>query len=269
MSEFLNEQELAEYPYNETGDPVRKDDPKYLAWKKVQEPGTIERELKEMGIDHNDDQLNVMMKMQKLFAKKFHEVEGLSKNEVEHWVEAYIDCVEDELSEVREHIPWQKGLFVNTKEVNVYELKKEVIDILHFVMDELIMVDVDGITLTSLFSDVYGVDLNTDNVLEAMLKYELEHHNGSKLKDLSTDEAMMQAHNYFHDAIRNTKQHIDWKHWKKKSSELRQEKIAKGLLEQWITLLSMFNILGMDSEEIYDIYVVKNVENVLRNRFGY
>lgn len=269
MSEFLNEQELAEYPYNETGAPVRKDDPKYVAWKKVQEPGTIAQELAEMGIDHNDDKLIVMMKMQKLFAKKFHPVDGLTKDEVEHWVEAYIDCVEDELSEVREHIPWQKGLIVNTKEVNVYELKKEVIDILHFVMDELVMVDIDGTTLTSLYSDVYGVDLNVDNVLEAMLKYELEHHNGSVLKDLPTDEAVMQAHNYFHDAIRNTKQHIDWKHWKKKRPELNKEDLAKALLEQWITLLSLFNILGMDSKEIYEIYVVKNVENVLRQKAGY
>ena len=77
---------------------------KYQAYKKVQDPEVVKETLNELGIDINGDRLSVMMQMQKLFASKFHKVDGFEKKEVDYWLKAYDTCVTDEITEVHEHL---------------------------------------------------------------------------------------------------------------------------------------------------------------------
>lgn len=238
------------------------------AYEMARKPGVVDKEIEKMGINPNEDKLKVMMEMQTIFAERFHPVKNLSKEEIEHWVESYIDCIEDELAEVVEHVRWEKGIVKFGDTNNIKELKGEAIDILHFLMDEILVVDITPEELVKSFSEKYKVDLNGDT-LSLMLKYEKEHHNSSQYSELSLTDKVMQVHSYFHQSIRFTKKHIDWKHWKKKKLVLDRASLVDMLLDQWMNLLSLFNVLEMNEKEIYETYTVKNVENGIRQRLGY
>ena len=75
--------------------------------------------------------------------------------------------------------------------------------------------------------------------------------------------------NYLLRDIRLVRQCISWKHWKKPSDTIDQEKITKAWFGMFKHLIEAFVLTGMNSEDVFNIYVNKNIENILRQKYSY
>lgn len=256
---------------------------KYQAYKKVQDPEVIKETLKELGIDIDGDRLNVMMQMQKIFASKFHKVDGFSKNEIDYWLKAYDTCITDEITEVHEHLNVFDEIYDRTLN-NKYELQKEFIDIWHFLMDEFIVGNMDGeklifnyVTekipglLPSFFASKYG----EGDILKAIFEFEKQLIQKSKKLILPDEDnnldstSILIASNYILAGGRKIRHEISWKHWKKPSDSIDYNKLNKAFIFTFSSLIKCFILCGMSEDELYQIYVTKNLENEWRQRLGY
>lgn len=273
MTEYLNAEELAAYPYNDTNEPVRKDDPKYLAWKKVSEPGAIEEMLTSIGVDPTQDKLTVMMNMQKAFAAKFHKVEDFEKSEVDHWVKAYDICISDEHAEILEHLAIVMG---GEAKDNHYELQKEFIDIWHFLMDQFIAADLTAEKLVALYDVIRGgMVANSNDPLTDIFNNEYNLLNvryGGTLSHLSQEQLELEVlihSNKMLVAKSKVMKEISWKHWKKPAATINYDKLQLALAEVFVVLVQNFILTKLDAEELFKIYRTKNAENFMRQQFGY
>ena len=246
--------------------------PKYLAYEKVNQPFAIESQLEKMNIDPNEDKLSIMLKMQKLFASKFHKVDSLTKEEVDKWIKDYDICITDEITEVHEHLDIFEELY-NNKTSNKKELQKEFIDIWHFVMDVFIVGGMGSKELISHYCDVYNLDLNGEiEYLDVFFEREKrEILQSSKLSmNIEIDSnSVLIATNYLLAGMRKVRQQISWKHWKKPSSQINQKKLFDAFIFVFSSLIKCFLLVHIDSNSLYDIYTKKNIENIFRQDFGY
>lgn len=247
--------------------------PKYLAYKKVQEPGAIEEMLQYLGVDPNQDPLTVMMGMQKAFALKFHPVDNLSKKEIDHWIKSYDICISDEHAEVLEHL----GLIMNSDaKEDHYELQKEFIDIWHFLMDQFLVANLTVEKILEIYDLHYGGGvLNSKNPLKSIFINEynrLNKHLGGTISNLSKDRLELEIlihSNKLLLAKSKVMKEISWKHWKKPSDTINFDKLHKALVDVFSVLVQCFILTGLNDEQLYNIYVTKNVENQWRQRFNY
>lgn len=248
--------------------------PKYLAYEDVNNPEKVAAEITKMGIDPNTDQLTLMMQMQKLFAARFHKVEGLTKDEVDHWVKAYDICITDEVCEVHEHLHVFPG--VEAKEENKLELQKEFIDIWHFLMDEFIVADMTAADLIRIYDAKYGggvaassnplesVFINEKNALNAVYNGQVE-----SLNKQENDLAILIYSNLILAGMRSVRQEISWKHWKKPSATIDFERLHEAFTDTFKYLVQCFILTGLDSNGLTKIYKTKNLENNFRQHHGY
>lgn len=247
--------------------------PKYQAYEVVNNPQMVEEEIVAMGIDPKADPLTRMMEMQKLFAKRFHKVEGLTKEEVDYWIKSYDICITDEISEVHEHLEVFPG--VESKD-NLLELQKEFIDIWHFLMDDFIVAGLDAKTLVQIYDAEYGGSVAaSDNPLQAIFineKNELNKYYNGRVEHLSKEErdlAILIYSNLVLAGTRKVRQQISWKHWKKPSPEIDYQQLHSALTYTFKVLVQCFILSGLDDKQLLDIYQRKNLENVFRQKFGY
>ena len=237
--------------------------PKYLAYKEVSKPGVIDATLAEIGVDTITDNWELLMTMQKKFEESLHPVDGLSKEEIDHWVDRYLVCIEDEVREAREHL----DIYPNekTKERNEVELKKEIIDILHFVMDLFICAQYNG----NQIKEAYCKSYNVDNV-EDLLSFSFKKEKGILyFYEKNNDNDFLLMLNRLLDKGGDIRQQISWMHWKKPNATINNEKLLNACVEQFKILIQLFILLDMNEHEVKDIYVKKNVENIYRQKFNY
>jgi dUTPase. len=255
---------------------------KYQAYLMAQDKDKVNETLKDLGIDINQDKLTTMMKMQKIFAAKFHKVDDLTKEEVDYWMKAYDTCITDEITEVHEHL----NLFDQIYDVknDKYELQKEFIDIWHFLMDEFIVASLDGKTLLELYVKKYTPDLSVDDfikgfgdgdALRAIFEFETHKVIDSGKMILPTEEgeinhqSVLIASGYVLAGGRKVRHEISWKHWKKPNQEINYHKLYDALVFTFSSLIKCFLVSDLSSESLYDIYITKNIENHYRQVLGY
>jgi hypothetical protein len=247
--------------------------PKYLAYQDVNDPEIVAQEISAMGVDPNGDQLTVMMEMQKSFAAKFHKTEGFTKDEVDHWVKAYDVCITDEITEVHEHLAVFPG--IDSKD-NLVELQKEFIDIWHFLMDEFIVANMTAADLINVYDTKYGGGVAThSNPLQAIFINEKNYLNkiyNGQVESLNKDEndlAILIYSNLILAGMRQVRQQISWKHWKKPSATIDYDKLHEAFTDTFRALVQSFILSGLDADELTQIYIKKNIENVRRQVHGY
>ncbi|MFI3166975.1 MAG: dUTPase [Bacillota bacterium] len=80
--------------------------------------------------DENSDRLDVVFNLQKAFDTQLVETRGLQNITREEWIQKEILAMLSELSELLDEVnfKWWK----NKKEINEYNIKEELIDIMHF-----------------------------------------------------------------------------------------------------------------------------------------
>jgi len=233
--------------------------PKYKAWEYTKNASNVKQTIEQLGVDFHQENWKIIMEMQKKFSVKFRPVENQTKDEKDEWINKYLICIEDEIGELRDMLNID-GL-IWEKPFEVEEAKKEVIDILHFVMDTIIS---------------YGVSVNEikqwyfrrycDNIIDVKDFLNFTHDITVK-KPLTQSDVFIKINN-MSKACREVRQHISWKHWKRKNEKIDHEKMMNALvflMKCYFDLAYQF----MNDKEMVDIYIKKNVENIARANFGY
>ena len=87
-------------------------------------------------------------------------------------------------------------------------------------------------------------------------------------EDINKDITILKASCRLSDACASVRQQISWKHWKKPNEFIDIDKLYFAYAEVFHEFINLC-ILTMSVKEIKDIYVKKNVENILRQEYGY
>lgn len=248
------------------------DCPKYLAYVDANDEDKVKAVLAEQGFDMSLPAWELMYTMQRSFAARMHKVDELTKEEVDNWVDKYLVCIDDEMREVREHLNLFGDHPVETDEQQV-ELRKEVIDIIHFVMDLFIVGNASALTIKKAYAMQY---LNSrpipDDVDLIHVAYEHQHDSILQYLDAegqTDDITMVKALCRLADACGAVRQQISWKHWKKPNPVIDYDKLHAAYAQVFHEFINLC-VLTMDSpDDVRDIYVRKNVENIFRQQHGY
>lgn len=238
---------------------------KYKAYVAVHQPGTIENKLKDLGLDYSMDTWTIMVGMQTKLAENFHEINTLTKQQKDHWIDRYLVCIDDEVRELREHLNIYNSRFALKN--NEKELKKEVIDILHFIME--VFIAGAGNNAAEIVKKYY---LDQWDFVETndLLKYawETQKNHPPKLGECEKDMYILKLALKLQDAGGLVRQEISWKHWKKAERTINEKKLYEAFAQMFKTFIDLA-VATMDYEDIKKIYIEKNVENFLRQEFGY
>ena len=233
---------------------------KYLAYVDAKDTSIVNQELKNMNITATK-KMEILLSMQKIFAERFHKIEGLTKDEIDHWTNEYLVCIEDEIIEAEEFL----DIYLTTiKEFNLVEFRKELIDILHFLMDGMLVTGMKYNELVDVYGKECNKDLNDIDVLDYAMSREQIY-----IEQISEQNQYLYILNYLLRDIRLVRQCISWKHWKKPNSEINKEKIYIAYMNMFRHLIQLFIATDMSSEDVYNVYVQKNIENILRQKYSY
>ena len=240
---------------------------KYLAYVDASDPEKVKKILADNNFDLNLPTWELLMSMQMSFAQRQHPVEGLTKADVDHWVDAYLVCIDDEVREVREYLNiYGQG----ASHDNVAELKKEVVDIIHFVMDLFIVGNCSPEQLKSAYCARYGVTVNDgDDLFNVAYNKQaagvLDYLGAS---GITKDMTVLKATCKLLDAGAAVRQLISWKHWKRPSDTIDFDKLHDAYAGVFYEFVNLY-VLTMANGELRDIYVRKNAENIFRQIYGY
>ena len=234
--------------------------PKFKAYVDAKDPVIIKQELEKMNI-HAIEKMDIMLSMQKQFANRFHKVDELSKEEVDYWTNEYLVCIEDEIIEAEEFLDIYPE---KIKEFNVTEYRKELIDVLHFIMDGMIVAGMQYSDIKKYYGQYLEKDISDKDLLVEMMDKEW-----LEVNKIEFNKRNLYILNYLLRDIRLVRQCISWKFWKKKNNEIEYEKMYKAYVNMLRHLAQAFIATGMTANEVYEVYVHKNIENVLRQQYGY
>ena len=219
--------------------------PKYKAYKATMDPIKRQEMINKLGVVA-EDKMDTMLKMQKIFASRFHKIDNLTNPEIDKWTKDYLVCIEDEILEASEFLPIYEEVI---KEYDEKEYRKELIDILHFVMD--------GMLVVGMNNNILKEKLKCDDVVEFMSNI-----NVSGVSHIDSLHYLMRD-------LRLVRQNINWKHWKKANPNLNLDKIYDAYISMLKHLFVCFKVANMNADDVYETYVNKNVENQYRQEFGY
>jgi hypothetical protein len=241
--------------------------------------------------------------MQKMFINRFHIVDDLTEDDVSYWVDKYLVCIEDEVREAREHLKYFE--FNDLKENK--EFIKEIIDILHFVVNLFIMGNSNSDKLANKYFELYNNNIksvydlitfiydNVNNKYSCMYtKKEILNEIKNRENELFTvdveniDNAFneddgyisIQGFNYtnvtmlmlLNDILDNcgkVRQQINWKFWKKEKHSIDFDKLDECFVNLLISLIIVFKSIDCNPKTIKEIYIRKNMENVFRQEMNY
>lgn len=243
------------------------DCPKYKAYIDAKKPEVFERVMKENNFDTSLPAFELLMAMQYSFASRVRKVDNLSKEEKDKWIDRYLVCIEDEIREVREHLNLYGDMSKN--EDKGLELKKEVIDILHFMMELFLVGGADHKMIGSYYRSIYGSSDYTRDLIE--VAYDEQKPYIEEYLDCEKDGydiSVLKASCRLSDACALVRQQISWKHWKKPNDKIDYERLYDAFAKLFHEFINLC-ILTMPVEEVKGIYVNKNVENILRQEYGY
>lgn len=247
------------------------DCPKYKAYVDAKDPVIFQQVMDENHFDTSLLDFDLIMQMQKSFASRMRKMDGLTKREIDKWVDKYLVCIEDEIREVREHLNLYGEEEKYDSEIDkVLELKKEVIDILHFMMELFIIGNADKNVIKKYYCNFYQADASNGDLIDEAYKKQkntIKKYLNTK-NDTSLDITVLKASCRLSDACALVRQQISWKHWKKPSKFIDYDKLYHAYAVVFHEFINLC-ILTMKENEIKDIYVKKNVENILRQKYGY
>ena len=250
---------------------------KYEAWKDVQDPVIVNRELKALKIEETD-MFAVMYAVQKHFASRFHNTDTITKEITDAWVKEYCICMEDEIEEIYDYIAFPTVEHLPAKKDNQEELRKEIIDVLHFVMDIMIASDFKPEDAKNRYAIDHNLFLKDFDLLNEMFKekrqllkkrFGIKNINYMFLEDRTKSEALITLTSELLEMNRELRQQISWKHWKKPNDSINYQKLHDVCYELLNRFVLLANIVFISGEDIRGTYVKKNIENIRRQKRGY
>lgn len=264
---------------------------KYQAYQDIQDPCIVEQELTELGATQYSDSWEKIFNIQKHFAARFSDVEHPNKETTDHWNKEYLICIEDEIEELIDYIQlYNEPSAVLT---SYKGLKKEIIDILHFVMDTFITGGIAAKPLMSLHFVKNNIDSkNIEDTFNIAFKAAKERickrfNIAFYPSSIDTDDVTTMLCNLWlldkssvHNILlrltldllfinRKIRECISWKHWKKPNVSINYDKLYNVYEEMLSRFLDLAAFVFKDAQEIVKTYILKNIENIRRQKLGY
>jgi hypothetical protein len=180
--------------------------------------------------------------------------------EKKEWKDTFLDCIFDEISEVLNWLPWKHWKNYNGFEINVTELRFELIDILHFIVSEFLLY---GISAEKVYDSIIedkrpALDKVTD--MEELIAYCQGGLYVETRVDLTPVEAKIKV---TRGLLRNMINKIG------KAYVDNNLNLVEDFYAIFFTLLQLFGLWDMKAQDVYDYYMSKNQENFNRQERGY
>ena len=256
---------------------------KFKAYLDVKNPEILYEELKNLGIEDNMNKFEKILHIQKHFASRFHSVENIKKEETDYWLKEYGICIEDEIEEVFDYIKLDDNNEIKT---NALELKKEIADILHFVLDSIISSQCSANIIINLFKEKYLQKEYNNDPLVDMFNFCINYLQDTfdiKRNDSNDCTKMWNfagKTNKWNDVLqtislrllfvnREIRQQISWKHWKKPYKTINYDKLYLTLTDLWYRFMILSAFVFDNVDEIVNVYTKKNIENIRRQKYNY
>lgn len=258
---------------------------KYKAFLDVKNPEIIRSELLNLNIDDSWNSFKKILYVQKHFASRFHPVKNLRKEETDYWSKEYCICLEDEIEEIFDYIALDDN---KPAKVDIVELKKEIVDVLHFVLDLIICGECSSEAVLNNYKlqylqkeysandpliDIFNHSIQRlENIFD--IKRNAEYDNYKQIWNFGRSKTNWNG--VLRTLIlrlllmnREIRQQISWKHWKKLNKDINYTKLYQvyANLFYYFMLLSAF--IFDDMEEIVNFYLKKNIENIRRQKYNY
>jgi len=98
-------------------------------------------------IEVNDEQIKCLQKLldlQKSFGQKFCNFDNLTDEEKVKWTKEFMICMQSEMTEMLEGLPWKHWKQYSDFKINLPELQYEIIDLLHFYLSICLIWGIDA-----------------------------------------------------------------------------------------------------------------------------
>jgi len=225
---------------------------------------------------------------QKKFASKWTNFDNREDiNYYRKWVDDYSWCIVDEISEVINWLPWKHWKDYTGCVIDIREVRFELIDILHFVVNICLLSDVTqedlqehcsakGSDIKSLmrsvkatFIQTTGEDLPLDD--EQYLCSFTKEYLGKINRIISTMHLKHETH-----TVQEASNKLVWRksiESKKDSTDavtrFRTNVVKPGIMNVFTNLLVLFQLWSMTANDVWVYYAAKNKENYDRQERGY
>ena len=239
---------------------------KFAAYIDVQNPQIVNEELEQLGITSDMNKWEKIYNIQKHFAERFHSTKDITKDLTDHWVKEYAICIEDEIEEIFDYIKLADEQAAYKTDNT--ELKKEVIDVLHFVMDVMIASNIYPNDLLNKYITKYNITLSKDDILDDIFQF-TKNQNDIVYNVINPNEALITLTIRLLLVNRELRQQISWKHWKKPNNDINYEKLNDACIMLFHRFMLLSAYLFDNIDEMINMYIIKNVENIRRQKHGY
>lgn len=257
---------------------------KYKAFLDVQNPIIVNKELNKLGISNTMNLFEKVFNIQKHFAARFHNVSHINKEITDHWCKEYTICLEDEIEELFDYIVLEDNIEVKT---DITELKKEIADILHFVLDEMIACEASPQNILNIYKDKYLKKEYTKDPLIDIFNFSIQYiekiffvkrnYEYDNIKQMWNCAGSVNKWNNILKTLtlrllfinREIRQQISWKHWKLPYKTINYEKLYITCTDLLYRFMLLATFIFDNAEEIANTYIKKNIENIRRQAYHY
>lgn len=257
---------------------------KYKAYLDVKNPQIVQQELSQLGITSEMNLFEKILNIQKHFAQRFHSVHDLNKEIIDYWNKEYCICLEDEIEELFDYIKLEDNNEIKT---DIKELKKEIADITHFVLDLIIAGECSSQIILNNYKNKYLHNEYVNDPLVDIFNFSVKQiENIFDIKRNIDYNDYKQMWNYAGDASkwnkilmtlalrllfmnREVRQQISWKHWKKPYEKINYDKLYLVYTDLIYYFMLLVAFIFEDAEEITNTYISKNIENIRRQKYNY
>ena len=257
---------------------------KYKAYLDVQNPQIVQQELAQLGITSDMNLFEKILNIQKHFAARFHIVYNLNKETTDYWCKEYSICMEDEIEELFDYIKLDDNKEIKT---DIKELKKEIADITHFVLDEMIAGECPAQVILDNYKNKYlhkeyendpFIDIFNFSIKQIekifFIKRNDEYANVKQMWNYAGNinkwnNILMTLALRLLFMNREIRQQISWKHWKKPYTEINYDKLYLVYTDLLYYFMLLAAFIFDSAEEIANTYINKNIENIRRQKYNY
>lgn len=190
-------------------------------------------------------------------SRKFTVQQPMTPDQITEWKNIFLDCIEDEISEIRGWLPWKHWKRYEGFEVDDVELKFELIDILHFIVSEFLIFKWNEIEVFKFFN-VEG-EVDKADSLDALI-YKAK---GQQMARLLCDPSLHRP-TQIKETLKSLRILI-----KLVGKGYEDPSNGKTFKDIMYVLFELFALWGMTGSDVYDYYMSKNKENFARQERNY
>lgn len=195
---------------------------------------------------HPSERLQIIFDLQEKFVREILDYNDMIGRK-DHWTAEYQVSILDEISEVLQHIHWKHWKKPAPDQVvNVKELQKELIDLVHFIVNMALVWEMESYVVTAMNHYIEISFLANEPIIHNIPRQTRENATKELLIELAKN--IFSIPSGIHASTEFAYMHI---------------------INAFGNLLAICNFWDMNGLDIYKAYIKKNAENIARQKFGY